>query len=112
MFCAKFVHTLIRIAHCKYTYNFYIPREIIQYTLSYLQCATEQESVNLSVFIMLLIQPFANWNDEPKYKADLRSYFEVQEEHIKPYDKERNFIVGTIFLRILQFIRLLKNSET
>lgn len=101
MYCAKFVHTLLRISKPKYTYTFYIPRDIIYYTLTYLQCATEQESVNLSVFIMLLIQPFQNWNDETKYKTDLKFYFEFQEEQAKGYEKERSFIVGTIFYRML-----------
>lgn len=68
IYCAKFVHMFLKISKLKYTCTFYIPKEIIYYTVTFLQCATEQESVNLSIFIHQLILPFANWNDELRYK--------------------------------------------
>lgn len=42
IYCAKFVHILLRIiCKIKPTLAFYIPREVLFNTLSYLQCATE-----------------------------------------------------------------------
>jgi Transcription factor/nuclear export subunit protein 2 len=94
MYCAKFVHTLIRISNCKYNLRFYIVNHILQYTLPYLQCATEQETVNLSVFINMLIQPFANWNDESKYRGDMKNYFSDNEKGQETkYDKEKSYII-------------------
>lgn len=42
---------MLKIGKPRYTYAFYIPKEIIYFTFTYLQCATEEEASNLSIFM-------------------------------------------------------------
>ncbi|CAD8184298.1 unnamed protein product [Paramecium octaurelia] len=109
IYCAKFVQKMLKIGKPRYTYTFYVPKEIIYFTFTYLQCATEEEASNLSIFMQQLIIPYANWNDETKFKNDLRNYFDTS---IDGYDREKQYIIQNIFFKMAQFIRILKNNET